>query len=125
MLPEGQKRGVGDLDDSESDTGQISHGVTLSSESGNEALVVLVDEGKTTISGHEASDSLVVLLELDSGALSDGRVGLLGLDGNLFNNNSSGVRGSGKRFLPFGDVVSLLVGLRRPPGNMSFAELTC
>ena len=125
MLPEGQKRGTGDLDDSESNTGQISDGVTLSSETSNEAFVVLVNKGKTTISGNEASDSLVVLLELDSSALSDGRVGLLGLDGNLFNNNSSGVGRSGEGFLPFGDVVGLLVGLGCPPGNIRRKALTC
>ena len=125
MLPEGQERGVSDLDDSESDTGEISDGVTLSSESSNEAFIILIDEGETTISGDEASDSLVVLLELHSGALSDGRVGLLGLNGDLFNNNSSGMRGSGERLLPFGNLVSLLVGLGSPPGNIRIFGLTC
>lgn len=66
--------------------------MTGSTETGNEHLVVLIDERHTTILWHEASDSLVVFLELDSDTLSDGRVGLLSLNGDLLNNNACGVR---------------------------------
>ena len=91
-VPQGIKGHTGDLDDLESDSWQITDGVTRSTESSNENFVVLIDETHTTILGHEGSNFLVVLLELHSDTLSDGRVRLLGFNGDLFYDDTSGVR---------------------------------
>lgn len=61
-------------------------------EPSDEDLVVLVDEGHASVARHEASDSLVVFLELDSHALSHGGVGLLGLNGDLLYHDARSVR---------------------------------
>jgi len=112
--PEGEERGGGNLHDLETDTGQITDGVAGTSETGNEDLVVLFHEGHATIARHEASNSLVVLFELDSDALTHGGVRLLRFDTDLFNDDAGGVRAPGERFLPLGVLVSLLVTLISP-----------
>ena len=88
------------FDDLESDTGKITLGVSRSTETGNKDLIVLIDEGHTTISWDVGGDSLVVLLELDSNALSDSGVRLLSLNSNLLDNNTGGMGSIGERFLP-------------------------
>merc|ERR1711948_23004 len=80
-------------------TGEITLSVSRSTETSDKYLVVLIDEGHTTISWDVSSNSFVVFLELDSHTLSDGRVGLLGLDGNFFNDDSCSVGGASERFL--------------------------
>jgi hypothetical protein len=45
------KSDTGDLDDLETNSGNISLGLSLTSESGKEDLVVLVNEVKTTVVG--------------------------------------------------------------------------
>merc|ERR1712072_202046 len=107
--PEGVEATAGNLDDLETNAGNISLRVAGTTETGDEDLVVLIDEGHSTITGHVGRDSLVVLLELDSDTLTDGRVRLLGLDGNLLDDDTGGVRGAGKRLLPLGAGVLLLV----------------
>merc|ERR1719220_3239565 len=58
---------------------------------------------------------LAVLDELNSHALTDGRVGLLSLNTNLLQNNSLGVRSSSEGIgLPSCSQVSLLVVLVGP-----------
>ena len=99
--PESKKGNSSDLNDLESDTWQITNGMTGSTESRDEHFIVLVTETHTTISWNVGSDSLVVLLELDSDTLSDGRVWLLSFDGNFFNNDSSSVGGSHEWFFIF------------------------
>lgn len=49
-------------------------------ESGDEHFVVLVDEVEAAIVGHEGSNLLSVLDQLNTSALTNGRVRLLGLD---------------------------------------------
>lgn len=112
--PEGEEGGRSDLHDLETDTGQITDGVTGTSEASHEHLVVLLHEGHATIARHEASNSLVVLFELHSHALTHGRVGLLGLDADLLDNDAGSVRTPSKRLLPLGVLVSLLVTLISP-----------
>ena len=68
------------LDDFETDAGNITDGVTLTAESRDQDLVVFLDKVKATIAGDEGADLLAVLDELHTDALSNGRVGLLGLD---------------------------------------------
>ena len=58
---------------------------------------VLVNEVKTTIVGHECGDLLAVLHQLHTDTLADGRVGLLGLDSDLLEDDSLGVRGTSER----------------------------
>lgn len=90
--PEGHEGDTGSFDDLESDTRNITLGVTGSTETSDEDIVVLVDETHTTISWHVGSDFLVVLFELDSDTLSGSRVGLLGLNTKLLDDDSGGVR---------------------------------
>lgn len=77
-------------------------------ESSDKNLVVLVDEGHTTVAGNEASNSFVVLLELNSHALSDGGVRLLGLDSDLLNDDTCGVRSALEGLSPLGDLMSFV-----------------
>jgi len=64
--------------------------VTGSTESGDQDFVVFVDEVEATVAGHEGCDTLPVLDELDADALTDGRVGLLGFDSDLLQDDSLG-----------------------------------
>ena len=113
--PESKKSATSDLNNLESDSWNITLGVTRSTETSNEALVVLLNEGHTTISWDVGGDSLVVLLKLNSNALSNTGVRLLGLYGNLFNDDSSGVRSILEWLLPLGTGVLLLVSEIGPP----------
>ena len=114
-LPESAEATSSDFDDLESDSGKITDGVSRSTETGNEDLVVLVNEGHTTIPWDEGGDSLVVLFQLHSHALSDGRVRLLGFDSNLLDHDACGVGGLLERLLPLGAGVLLLVSQVSPP----------
>ena len=84
----------GDLDDLEADSGKIADGVTGATESRDENLVVLLDVVKATVVGDEADDLLTVLDELDTDALTNGGVRLLGLNTNLLEDDSLGVGGA-------------------------------
>ena len=114
MAPESEKASVGDLDDLEADTGKITDGLTAATETGDEDLVVLVNETKTSILGDEAGDSLVVLFELHSDTLTDGGVGLLGLDTNLLDDDTGGVGAALEGLAPLGGLMSELVLLVGP-----------
>ena len=114
MEPECADAGVGNLDEFKTHTWQITDGVTGTTETSNEYLIILITEAHSTILGHVGSNSLVVLLELDSNALTYGRVGLLGLDTDFVDDDSSGVRATSKRLLPSSDLVSCLVLLIGP-----------
>ena len=113
--PEGTETTSSDFNDLESYTGQITLSVSRSTETGNKDLIVLIDEGHTTISWNVGGDSLVVLLELDSNALSDSGVRLLSLNSNLLDNNTGGMGSIGERFLPFRSRVLLFVTEIGPP----------
>lgn len=83
LLPESKETNTGDLDDLETDTGDISLGLSATTETGDENLVVLIGEVETTVVGDESGDLLAVLDELDTDTLANSRVGLLGLDTDL------------------------------------------
>ena len=83
FLVQSPKRYTSHLDDLESDSGNITDGVTLTTETGDQDLVVLLDEVQATVLGDEGRDLLAVLDELDTNALADSRVRLLGLDTDL------------------------------------------
>ena len=109
MQPEGHQTATGNFNNLESDSWQITDGMARSTESSDHDLVVLVDQRHTTILGNVCGDSLVVLLKLDSDALSDSGVWLLGLNCDLFDNDAGGMRSASKWLLPLGATVLLLV----------------
>uniref|UniRef100_A0A3P9QHS7 Uncharacterized protein n=1 Tax=Poecilia reticulata TaxID=8081 RepID=A0A3P9QHS7_POERE len=99
-----QQRHVGHFDDLETNSRDVSHGMTLTTKTGHQNL--------TTVIGDEGRDLLAVLDELDSHTLPDGRVGLLGLDTT---DDALGVRGSSEGVgLQGRPQVSLLVLLVMP-----------
>ena len=85
---EGVEGYVGDLADLESNAGNVTNSMTLTSESTDQDLVVLLNEVQTAVIGDESGDLLAILDQLDTDALPNGRVGLLGLDTNLLKNDS-------------------------------------
>jgi len=107
--PEGEERGVSDLHDLEAHTWQITDGMSGTTESGNENLVVFVNERHSTVTGDVASNSLVVLFELHSHALTHGGVRLLGLNTDLLDDDTGGVRSTTEGLLPSSGLVSFLV----------------
>lgn len=64
----------------ETDTGNITDGVTLATETGDQHLVVLLNVVQATVTGHERGDLLAVLDQLHTHALADGGVRLLSLN---------------------------------------------
>ena len=79
LAEQSEKRGLGDADHLETDSRNITHSVTRTTETGNQHLVVLIHVVQATIARNEGSDLLAVLDELHTHALTNGRVGLLGL----------------------------------------------
>ena len=79
LAEQSEQRGLGHADHLETDSRNITHGMTGTAETGNQHLVVLIHVVQTTIAGHEGSDLLAVLDQLHTDALTNGRVGLLGL----------------------------------------------
>ena len=115
LFVQGEQGNTGDLHDLESDSGNITDGVTLTTESSDQNFIVLLNEVETTIPGDERSDLLSVLDQLDPYALTDGGVRLFGFNSNFFQDDSLGVGGSTKRIgLPAGSQVRLLVVLVMP-----------
>ena len=74
-----EERRFRDAHNLETDSRNISDGVTRTTESSNQHLVVLIHKVQTTIARNEGSDLLSVLDQLHTHALTNGRVGLLGL----------------------------------------------
>ncbi len=115
LLPQGQQTDARDLDDLEPHTGDLTLGLALATEPGQEDLVVLVDKVKAAVVGNyatlpsvtllplpldinnigaghtEGSDLLAILDQLHSHALPNGRVGLLGFDADLLEDDALGV----------------------------------
>ena len=118
-----KERRLRDAHNLETDSRNISDSVTRTTESSNQDLVVLVHKVQATIARHERSDLLSVLDQLDTHALTNGRVGLLGLHSantsqsttntlHLLQNDSLSHRSSSQDVgLNRRDVVSLLVVL--------------
>ena len=101
--------------------------MSRSTETGNENLVVFINERHTAISWDVGSSSLVVFLQLNSDALSDGAVWLLGRDGDLLDDDSGSVGSLTERLLPLGSRVLLLITQIGPSMNkvrMSRRKLT-
>ena len=62
--------------------------MTLTSETADQHLIVLLDKVQATVIGDEGGDLLAVLDQLHTNALPDGRVGLLSLNADLLEDNS-------------------------------------
>jgi len=92
LAVEGEETDVGDLDNLEANPGNITLGVTGTTETSDEDLIVFFDVVEATIVGDEGDDLLAVLDELDTDALTDGGVGLLGLNTELLKDDTLGVR---------------------------------
>eukprot|EP01084_Bolivina_argentea_P127605 225631_1 len=75
-------------------------------QTGDQDLVVLLDEVEATIVGHEGDDLLAVLDELNANALADGGVRLLGLNTDLLKDDSLGV-GRASEGVGLGGVVGV------------------
>jgi len=97
LLPQRRQTNTRDLDDLESNTRNISLRLSLTTETCEEDFIVLVYEVETTIVRYESCDLLSVLDQLDSDALPNGRVRLLGFDSDLLENYALGVRGTSER----------------------------
>lgn len=90
MLEQRQQRNVADLHDLELHSGNISYSLALASLSNNEGFVVDLNKVQAAVPGHKSSDLLGVLDQLDTGAFTDGRVGLFRF------NTTTQVRGRNK-----------------------------
>lgn len=119
LFPQCEEGDTRDLDDLETDTWNITLSLTLSTETGEEDFVILVNKVQTTVIWNEGSDLLTVLDELDSDTLSDSGVWLLSFDTELFEDNTLSVGRTTKwRRLEGSSQKSLLEGLVGPTANL-------
>ena len=79
LAEQSEQRGLGHADHLETDSRNITHSMTGTTETGNQHLVVLIHVVQATITRHEGSDLLAVLDQLHTDALTNGGVGLLSL----------------------------------------------
>ena len=114
MEPKGEKRCASALHDLESNSWQISDGVSGTSESSDKHLVVIVNKTHSSISWDEGGDLFTVLLELNSDTFTDSRVWLLGLDSDLLDDDTGSMGCSSEWLLPFSSLMSFLVTLIGP-----------
>ena len=113
LSEESIERHTGNLDDLEANTRDITNGVTLTTETSDENFIVFIGEVQATIARDEGSNLLAVLDELNAHALTDSRVRLLGLDTDLFQDDTLGVGATSERLLPLRTqvrLVEILVG---------------
>jgi hypothetical protein len=66
-----------------SNSGNVTNGMTLTTETGDQNFIVLFDVVQATITGYECGDLLSILDELDTDALTNGRVRLFGFDSSV------------------------------------------
>ena len=115
LLEEGKKGDTSNLGNLETDTGNITDGVTRSTETSDQNFIVLIDKVQATITRDESGDLLSVLDELNTNGLTDSRVRLLSFNAQLFDDNTlsvgSSLEGVG---LPDGTELLLLVGVLGP-----------
>jgi hypothetical protein len=125
LLEKGEKRATGNLHNLETNPGNITDGVTTSTETRKEDLIVLINEVQATVIGDESGNLLSVLDQLNSDTLTGGRVGLLGTNAHSLNNNALGVGSTHERLNEGSAVVGLLVVLIGPLSfSSAIAQLT-
>lgn len=61
-------------------TGNVTDGMALTTKACHQHFIVLLDVVEAAVPWHEGRDLLAVLDQLDTHTLTDGRVGLLGLN---------------------------------------------
>ena len=115
MLPKGKETASSDFNDLESNTREITLSVSGSTETSDKNLVIFFNERHTTISWNVGGNSLVVLFELNSDALSNTGVRLLRLNSDFLDDDTSGMRSINERLLPLGSGVSFFVTEIGPP----------
>jgi hypothetical protein len=117
LLPQSQQRHAGYFDNLEADTRNITNGLTLTTETGNQDLIlffepqnnirlhtwpcknthVLINEVQATVIGHESCDLLAVLDQLSTNALTNSRVRLLGFNTTINEKMHKLIEGSPSR----------------------------
>ena len=84
-----EERGLGDTHNLETDSRNITNSVTRTTESSNQNFIVLIHKVQTTITRNEGSDLLSVLDQLNTDALTNGRVRLLSLHSTIHHSHTS------------------------------------
>merc|ERR1719158_1482371 len=116
LLEERQQGHPGHLHDLEPHAGDVAHRVAATAETGDQHLVVLVDEVEAAVVRDERRDLLAVLDQLRAAALPDGAVRLLRLNAHLLDDDALRVRRSPERLVAVARAAHrLLVVLVRPP----------
>ena len=77
LTEQSKEGGLGDADNLETDTGDITDGMTGTTETSNEDFIVFIDVVQTTIARNESGDLLTILNKLNTDALTNSRVRLL------------------------------------------------
>merc|ERR1712180_210612 len=95
-LEQGKQRHVGNFNDLESNTRNVSNSMSFSSETRNQNFIVFFNIVQTTIVGYKSCDFLAVFDQLNTNTLSDSRVRLFGFNTNFFQYNSFSMRSSAK-----------------------------
>ena len=87
LTEQSKEGGLGDADNLETDTGDITDSVTGTTETSNKDFIVFINVVQTTIARDESGDLLTVLNELDTDALTNSRVRLLSFNTTTHDNN--------------------------------------
>ena len=74
-----EERSLGDTHHLETDSRNITNSMTRTTESSNQDFIILIHKVQTTITRNEGSDLLSILDQLNTDALTNGRVRLLSL----------------------------------------------
>jgi hypothetical protein len=90
LLPERPQGNTGNLDGLELNSGNITDGATLATEAGNQNLIVDFNVVQAAVVRDKGSNLLGRASQLDTDALTDGRVGLLRLNTTIGLGNESG-----------------------------------
>ena len=87
LTEQSKEGGLGDANNLETDTGDITDGMTRTTETSNEDFIVFINVVQTTIARNEGGDLLTVLDKLNTDALTNSRVRLLSFNTTTHYNN--------------------------------------
>ena len=91
LTEQSKEGGLGDANNLETDTGDITDGMTGTTETSNEDFIVFINVVQTTIARNEGGDLLTVLDELNTDALTNSRVRLLSFNTTTHHNTNSNI----------------------------------